>query len=158
GIKVPGLGPLNHPDAMSVFKVNLSTGQVEHRIKTGYLVGVDREGIKTVGGASPGALVVGTHGIYVSNATNDSISIINPDTGAIETQIELKVPGLERFRGILPFTVALAPDESRLYVACAGLNAVAVIDLKNRQLAGYLPAGWFCSRVALSHDGRTLFV
>ncbi len=158
GMKVPGLGPLNHPDAMSVFKVNLTTGQVEHRIKTGYLVGVDREGITTVGGASPGALVVGTHGIYVSNATNDSISIINPDTGAIDAQIELKVPGLERFRGILPFTVALAPDESRLYVACAGLNSVAVIDLKNKQLAGYIPAGWFCSRVALSHDGRTLFV
>ena len=87
-----GLGSPNHPDAMSVFKVNLQTGKVEHRIKTGYLVGVERDDIKTVGGASPGAVVVGRAHIYVSNATNDSISIVNPDSGAIEAQIELLVP------------------------------------------------------------------
>jgi YVTN family beta-propeller protein len=158
GLKVPGLGSPNHPDAMSVFQVDLSTGRVQQRIKTGYLVGATRDGITTVGGASPGALVVGTRGVYVANATNDSITIINPRTGAIDGQIELTVPGLERLRGILPFTLALAPDESRLYVACAGLNAVAVIDLDRRRVAGYIPAGWFCSLVALSRDGRTLFV
>jgi YVTN family beta-propeller protein len=158
GLKVPGLGSPNHPDAMSVFKVNLQTGKVEHRIKTGYLVGVERDDIKTVGGASPGSVVVGSRAIYVSNATNDLISIVNPDSGAIEAQIELLVPGLERLRGVLPFMVALAPDESRLYVACAGLNAIAVIDLKTRKLAGYIPAAWFCSLVTLSRDGRHLIV
>jgi YVTN family beta-propeller protein len=161
GVRVPGLGSPNHPDAMSVFKVNLATGVVEKKIKTGYLVGADREGIATIGGASPGALAVGRRGIYVANATNDSISIIDPDGGDILSQIELTLPGLERFRGILPFTVALAPDESRLYVACAGLNAVAVIDLGAKRVArvaGYIPAGWWCSLVTLSRDARTLFI
>ncbi len=38
GVRIPGLGSPNHPDAMSVFKVNLQNGKVEARIKTGYLV------------------------------------------------------------------------------------------------------------------------
>ena len=50
GRKIPGLGSPNHPDAMSVFKVNLETGKVEAKIKTGYLVGQRRGDINTVGG------------------------------------------------------------------------------------------------------------
>jgi hypothetical protein len=77
GIRVPGLGSPNHPDAMSVFGVDLAAGTVVQRIKTGYLVGVDRDDITTVGGASPGALVAGRERVYVANATNDTISIID---------------------------------------------------------------------------------
>jgi YVTN family beta-propeller protein len=158
GLDVPGLGPLNHPDAMSVFKVDLPAGRVVEKIHTGYLVGADRQGIKTVGGASPGAVVAGKRAIFVANATNDSISIIDAATGKLDGHIELAVPGEERLRGILPFTMALAPDESRLYVACAGLNAVAVIDTRSRRVLGYIPAGWFCALVSLSADGQTLFI
>ncbi|MDR1989175.1 MAG: bifunctional YncE family protein/alkaline phosphatase family protein, partial [Acidobacteriaceae bacterium] len=157
GLQVPGLGSPNHPDAMSVFKVNLATGAVEQRIKTGYLVGVPRDGVTTVGGSSPGAVAVGRRGVYVANATNDSITIINPETGSVDGEIALDVPGLEHLRGVLPFTIALAPDESHLYVACAGLNAVAVINLATRHVDGYMPAGWFTALVALSGDGRTLY-
>ena len=158
GVRVPGLGSPNHPDAMSVFGVDLATGRVVHRIKTGYLVGVDRDDIKTVGGASPGALVVGRARVYVANATNDTISIIDAASGASVKEIALTVPGLERLRGVLPFGMALTADETRLYVACAGLNAVAVIDLAKQQLAGYMPAGWFPSMVALTANDRTLLV
>lgn len=73
-------------------------------------------------------------------------------------QVELLVPGLETLRGVLPFSIALSPDEQSLYVACAGLNAVAVVDLERRRLAGYIPAGWFCSLVRVSRDGKRLFV
>ena len=158
GKKIPGLGSPNHPDAMSVFKVNLVTGKVEKKIKTGYLVGVERDDITTVGGASPGSLVVGKKYIYVSNATNDTISIIDPDTGEVIGHIPLKVARLEKLRGVLPFGLCLSPDETRLYVACAGLNAVAVVDLKKRRLEGYIPAGWFCAFVEVSKNGRQLFI
>jgi YVTN family beta-propeller protein len=63
---VPGLGSPNHPDAMSVFKVNLATGMVEKKVKTGYLVGVERDDIQTVGGASPSSVAIGEKHIYVS--------------------------------------------------------------------------------------------
>jgi YVTN family beta-propeller protein len=157
-VRIPGLGSPNHPDAMSVFKVNLALGKVEQKIKTGYLVGAERDEIRTVGGASPGALAVGQKFIYVANATNDTISIIDSETDAIVSQVELKLPRMEKLRGILPFQLCLNADETRLYAACPALNAVAVIDLKARKVAGYIPAGWFCSIVRLSRDGRRLFV
>ncbi len=155
---IPGLGSPNHPDAMSVFKVNLVTGRVERKIKTGYLVGVQRDEITTVGGASPSSLVVGDKFIYVSNATNDNISIIDPETDTVVSQVDLKVPRMEKLRGVLPFGLCLSPDETRLYVACSALNAVAVLDLNRRQVLGYIPAGWFCSLVRISNDGRRLYI
>ncbi len=158
GVRVPGLGSPNHADAMSVFSVDVAAGRVARRIKTGYLVGVDRDDITTVGGASPGALVAGRARVYVANATNDTISIIDAASGARVSEIALTVPGLERLRGVLPFGMALTADETRLYVACAGLNAVAVIDLPAGRLAGYMPAAWFPSMVALAANDRTLLV
>lgn len=158
GKKIPGLGSPNHPDAMSVFKVNLGTGKVEAKIKTGYLVGQRRGDINAVGGASPSTVVVGNRFAYVSNATNDTISVIDVRDHRIVDQIELLVPGLETLRGVLPFSIALSADEQTLYVACAGLNAVGVVDLRARRLAGYIPAGWFCSFVYASRDGKRLFV
>ncbi|AMY08759.1 PQQ-dependent catabolism-associated beta-propeller protein [Luteitalea pratensis] len=158
GQSIPGLGPLNHPDAMSVFKVDLASGQVTQKIHTGYLVGADRDDIRTVGGASPGALAVARDRVYVSNATNDTITVLDAGTGKRLADIALNVPGLETLRGVLPFSVVLSPDQSRLYVACAGLNAVAVIDVHTRAIEGYVPAGWFAALVAVSVDGQRLYV
>jgi DNA-binding beta-propeller fold protein YncE len=158
GTFIPGLGSPNHPDAMSVFQVDLETGDILHRLKTGYLVGVERDDILTVGGASPGALAVGSRFIYVANASNDTISVIDAQSGALETDIELNVPGLEQLRGVLPFGCCLDAAEERLYVACAGLNAVAVVDTRARKPLGYIPAGWFCAFVQLVPDGRHLLV
>ena len=49
-------------------------------------------------------------------------------------------------------------DEKRLYIACAGINAVAVVETDRMQLLGFIPSGWFPARVAVSADGKTLFV
>ena len=158
GVRVPGLGNPNVPEAMSVFGISLDEGRVTARVKTGYLVGVDRDDLTTVGGASPGAVVVGRRFIYVANATNDTISVIDGAAGRIVREIEINVPGLERLRGVLPFNEVLSADERTLYVACAGLNAVAVIDLERNRVAGFIPAGWFASLVALTNGGRTLVI
>jgi len=158
GLRVPGLGSANHPDAMSLFRVDLAAGAVTARLKTGYLVGAERDGVRTIGGSSPGGVVAGRRWVYVSNATNDTITVVDAAAGAVAGEIQLDVPGLERLRGVIPFGLALSPDEARLFVACAGLNAVAVVDTGRRVVEGYIPAGWFTSAVAVSRDGRTLFV
>ena len=158
GVRVPGLGDANAPEAMSVFGIRLEDGRVTARIKTGYLVGAQRDDLTTVGGASPAAVVAGDRYVYVANATNDTISVIDAARGAIVREIELTVPGLERLRGVLPFGEALSPDGRRLYVACAGLNAVAVVDPIAGRVDGYIPAGWFTSLVEIANGGRTLVV
>ncbi len=160
GLQVPGLGDPNHPDAMSVFAVDLGTGTVRARVKTGFLVGAIREGMKTIGGASPGGVAAGARFVYVSNATNDTVTALDAASGAVVAEIPIDVP--RHFgpgqRGTIPFGLALSPDETRLYVACAGLNAVAVVDTAARTVEGFIPAGWFTSAVSMSRDGTTLFV
>jgi len=158
GLRVPGLGSPNHPDAMSLFRVDLASGVVTARAKTGYLVGAERDGRRTIGGSSPGGVVAGRRWVYVSNATNDTITVVDAEAGTVAGEINLDVAGLERLRGVIPFGLALSPDEGRLFVACAGLNAVAVVDTGRRAVEGYIPAGWFTTSVAVSRDGRTLFV
>ena len=56
----------------------------------------------------------------------------------------------------MPSGLALAQD--RLYVTEAGINAVAVIDRATQQVIGHIPVGWNPSAVALSPDGKQLFV
>src|SRR5207244_2410196 len=67
-------------------------------------------------------------------------------------------PALKGLRGVLPFGLALSPDEKVLYVACAGINAVAVLETDDGTVRGYLPTGWFPARLAVSGGGETLYV
>ena len=59
---------------------------------------------------------------------------------------------------MIPFGLALSPDESTLYVAEAGINAVGVIRLSDNAILGHIPTAWFPSKLAVSHDGKTLYV
>ncbi len=172
GLDVPALGDPNAPESFSVWAVDVSgnTPKVTHKIKTGYLVGEKIEGIPAVGGASPNSLVASDQFVFVSNGNNDCVSVIDPLQGKVVQNIFLKtLPELSKHRGVIPFGLALSPDKKRLYVAEAGINAVAVIDLsggdtfsKNvnaqAKVIGHLPVGWFPSKLAVSPDGNKLIV
>ncbi|MFK4980044.1 hypothetical protein, partial [Klebsiella pneumoniae] len=75
GREIPGVGSPNAPEAMSVFTINLATNKVVDKFKTGYQVGEMIEEVEVVGGASPNSIAVGKRYAYVTNATNDNISI-----------------------------------------------------------------------------------
>ena len=77
GRKIPGVGSPLHPDAMSVFTIDLQTNKVIDKFKTGFQIGQMIEDAEVVGGASPNSLAVGSKYAYVSNATNDNISVID---------------------------------------------------------------------------------
>jgi DNA-binding beta-propeller fold protein YncE len=156
GKQVPGLGDPNVPESNSVFVLDAksSTPTVLARIRTGLAIGN-----QSVGGSSPGAVVAGHDRVYVSNSAQDSISILDVRRDRLISTIRLEpAPGVGGLRGVLPFGLALNPDESRLYIACAGINAVAVFDTSRKVVLGYIPTGWFPARVAMSKDGRTLYV
>jgi DNA-binding beta-propeller fold protein YncE len=161
-VSVTGLGEMNAPEAFSVFTVSLADPdrpRVVARTKTGHLVGALVEGIPAVGGASPNSLVATEDNVFVTNGTNDNISVISLEKDTVVHTIYLKPDQrIRQFRGVIPFGLALSPDQQRLYVACPGINAVAVIDVQRLQVLGYIPAGWFPARLKVSGDGRMLIV
>ena len=159
GKKIPGVGSPHSPEAMSVFTMNLTTNKVVDKFKTGFQVGEMIEGAEVVGGASPNSIAVGKEFAYVTNATNDNISIIDYKKHKISGHIQIKVDKrIDKYRGLLPFGITLSKDEKTLYVALLGFNAVAVIDVATKITKGLIPAGWGPTRVQLSNDEKELFI
>lgn len=159
GKKIPGVGSPLAPEAMSVFTIDLATNQVIDKFKTGHQIGQMIEDAEVVGGASPNSIAVGSRYAYVTNATNDNISVIDYKTHQIAGHIPITVDKrIDRYRGLLPFGITLSKDEKKLYVALLGFNAVAVIDIATRKTTGLIPTGWGPARVLLSEDGKELFV
>jgi DNA-binding beta-propeller fold protein YncE len=104
------------------------------------------------GSGAAGIAVHGDH-VYVALSHDDSIAVVNGKTGSIEGSIELRIPGLESYRGITPLGLAFDAKSNRLLVAEAGMNAVGVIDPETRKVLGHLPVGWFPDAIAI-HDGQ----
>ena len=94
--------------------------------------------------------------VFVSNAYDDSVSIIDAVSLAVVAVIPMRLGGLEAYRGLLPIGLHYDAASKWLLVACAGINAVAVIDVDKRIVLGLIPTAWFPTRVA-TKDG-TLWV
>jgi YVTN family beta-propeller protein len=149
-VQVPGLGDPNVRESNSLCVVDVGTPsapKVEAFIRTGLPIGDRSEG-----GSSPSGVVAASGRVFVSNAGNDSITVIDAATNAIEKEIPIRIPGLESLRGVLP--VGLAYDERNgwLLAAEAGINAVGIVDTRAGRVLGHLPAGWFPTRIALDRD------
>lgn len=161
-ISVPPLGDPNALEAFSVFSVDLKDAnnpKVVAKIKTGHLVGAKVEGIPAVGGSSPNSIVATDKFVFVSNGTNDNISMISLKKDTVVNNIYLKPDQrIRQLRGVIPFGLALSPDQKRLYVAESGINAVAVIDVKDQKVLGHIPTGWFPSKIKVSKDGKKLII
>lgn len=121
------------------------------------------DGVRIVGGAHPRAIAVTPDGAYafVAMANVDRIAVVALDgaprvTGGLELRLFPKGP-----YGTQPTALALSRDGKRLYVALAGIDAVAVLDasspLRLKRL-GLIPTGDYPAALALSGDDRMLFV
>ena len=161
-MSVQGLGDMNAIEAFSVFAIDLEdtlAPKVVAKIKTGHLVGSMVEGIPAVGGSSPNSIVATDDYVFVSNGNNDNISVISTKKDTIVNTISLKPDErIKQFRGVIPFGLALSPDQKRLYVAESGINAVGVINVSDQKVLGHIPTGWFPSKLEVSNDGKTLIV
>ena len=89
-------------------------------------------------------------------ASNGSVSVINVKTGVVEKEIEV---------GLHPSGMAVSPDHSLLYVACANSDTISVIDtttdtvteeisvhIQKDTLFGSAP-----NALTISPDGKTLY-
>jgi YVTN family beta-propeller protein len=161
-ISIPALGDPNAIESFSVFAIDLEdakTPVVSAKIKTGHLVGALVEDIPAVGGSSPNSIVATDKYAFVSNGNNDNISVISTEKDTVVNTIYLKPDErIKQFRGVIPFGLALSPDNKRLYVAESGINAIAVINVADFKVLGHIPSGWFPSKVEVSQDGKKLIV
>jgi YVTN family beta-propeller protein len=156
---IPGLGSPLAPEAMSVFAIDLQQNRISSIFKTGRQIGHFLEDAEVVGGASPNSIAMGKQFAYVSNATNDLISVIDLQQLKVVTEFPIKVDKrLDKHRGLMPFGLTLNKAETQLYVALLGFNAVAVIDLKSKKTLGLIPTGWGPSRVLLSPDEKNIYI
>ena len=158
GKKIPGVGSPLAPEAMSVYSIDLQTNKVVDKFKTGFQIGEMVEDAEVVGGASPNSIAVGSKYIYVTNATNDNIGVIDYKNHKIVKHIPIKIdPRIDKYRGALPFGICLSNDETTLYVALLGMNALAVINTETEKTTGLIPTGWGPARVALSADNSEIY-
>jgi len=96
--------------------------------------------------------------LFVANAQSDTISIVETRTDKIAGTVLLRPEAAKHVTGATPNGMSLSPDEKRLYVTLGDMNAVAVVDIADREVDGYIPAGWYPSAVVTSADGHHLFV
>ncbi len=158
-LQVPPLGDPLSPEAFSVFAIDLKTNTVVAKIKTGTQIGQMLDGVPAVGGSSPNSVVATDEYVFVSNGHSDCVTMIDAKNLTKRAEIALSPePRLKNLRGLIPFGLAISPDQKRLYVAEAGINAVGVIDVPTQRVLGHLPTGWFPSKLQVSRDGKKLLV
>lgn len=161
-LQIPGLGPIQSEKAFSVWAVQVKNPlkpKVIAKIKTGNLVGDLVDGIPAVGGSSPNSLVAAGNYLFISNGNNDNITVLDSRRNRIVTHIKLSPhESLSKLRGLIPFGLAVSPDEKRVYVAESGINAVAVIDVSSLKVMGHIPTGWFPAKLKVTPDGQKLII
>lgn len=121
------------------------------------------DGVQNVGGAHPSAIAVSKDGryAYVCMTNVDRVAIVSllgipRVVGGLQLRLFDKAP-----YGTQPDAIVRSPDGKRLYVALAGMNAVAVLDSTDpRKLhrLGLIPTGWYPSALAISPTGRYIYV
>jgi YVTN family beta-propeller protein len=165
------------PKTSSVSIVNVPTGDgARAALVRSVYVGQELDETEQVGDTHPSAMAQvssgGRHYLYVTKSNSDSLGIIElrrTSAGKVEAVTRpdfdltpLKVAGVKPpVRGAYPNAIVVSRDQARAYVAEAGINAVAVLDVRNPArpvLLGRVPTAWYPSAVELSGDGRTLYV
>ncbi len=128
-----------------------------------------------VGDTHPSGTAICTNGaasfLYVTKANSDSLGIVSltnyrrlpdVDLSPVNVAYTNSVSGdTHKVHGAYPNAIVVSPDNTRAYVAEAGLNSVAVLDLTNPaspKVIGRIATGWYPTALSLSGDGKTLFV
>jgi len=114
-------------------------------------------------GKHPVALAVSSDDkwLFVANSGSDTVSIIDLDAGRVRTNVRTAMSLLAPV-GSLPNALALTADNKTLYVTNGGNNNVCVVDLGDNpaeaQVKGFIPTAYYPSAVAVSSNGKELFI
>lgn len=122
----------------------------------------ERESLKPTKTVSVGSLPSGITfhpdgRLFVAVSGSDSIAVVAP-TGTIR-KIKVGI-GIDAPIGSSPVSVSVSRDEKRLYVANAGNNCVAVLDVSQgkEKVAGFIPTDRYPSLAKETPDGKKLVI
>jgi hypothetical protein len=121
------------------------------------------DGTNSVGGAHPSAIAVSKDGryAYVCMTNVDRVAVVSLLGGPrVVGGLQLRLFDRSPY-GTQPDAIVRSPDGKRLYVALAGMNAIAVVDARNPlklHRLGLIPTGWYPTAIAVSRTGRFLYV
>lgn len=165
GKKVPGLGDENSVQGSSIWTYDVhdrTRPANTAKLHLGTRITEVRNG--AVGGTAPTGLAAGDDAVYVSLAHEDSVVKVSADGKRALGEVGLTPFHGKAFedvkgrplRGVMPSGLALR--DGRLYVAESGIDAVAVVDVATMRVVEHVPAGWNPSAVAVSPNGKTLYI
>jgi len=153
-VDVPGLGDPNVPESNSLCVIDVSDAASPKPVK--FIRTGEPFGPHSLGGSSPSGVTATASIVYVSNANQDTVTVIDAAKLEVRATIPLHIPELQHLRGVLPIGLTIEEDSGWLLVAEAGINAIGVIDTKTDKLLGHFPAGWFPTATAIREG--TLYV
>lgn len=105
-------------------------------------------------GASPVGMLLNADQskLFVANAGSDTVSVVDTRTDKVVDTISLRPNQLRGLPGAGPTGLELSPDEKTLFVTLGDMNALAVVNLRTRNLQGYIPTGWLPTAVVQQND------
>ncbi|WP_433965580.1 bifunctional YncE family protein/alkaline phosphatase family protein [Tunturiibacter gelidiferens] len=150
-------------NASEVVELDLKTGVVGRKLA------LLKPESSTAAGTHPCALQMSGDGrtMYVALANRDAVAAVNVDRGqfAVRGYFDTRLPHQTYF-GAEPEALALSPDGSRLYVANAITDAIAVLDTRKLSAKvakvgmveplGFVPTEWMPMSIGLT--GGKLYI
>ncbi|MGA2237096.1 MAG: phosphoesterase [Terriglobales bacterium] len=92
--------------------------------------------------------------VTLSNTDFDFVVALDLKNGKMERLYHVNLQNLSGHAGAVPQAIALSADGSRLFAACASLDAVAVFDTRetDHEISplGFIPAEWYPSALAIA--------
>ncbi len=155
GGRRPHKGEKTEPSAGSDVAVDAQSMPLTGTVSVLDLTGTPRQTEQIIVGLHPSELLLAPdqQHLYVSNVGSDSVSVIDPATRRVVATLDTKADPSMPW-GSLSDGLALSADGQMLYVANAGINAIACIQLdKPSQPLRLIPAGWYPGRIVRARPG-----
>ncbi len=150
-------------NASEVVELDLKKGAVGRKLA------LLKPSVPTVAGTHPCALEIAADGktMYVALANRDAVAAVDVGAGqfSVKGYFDTRLPGQSYF-GAVPGALALSADGSRLYVANAITDAIAVMDTRKLtakaatkgmiEPIGFVPTEWL--PMSMAFTGGKLYV
>ncbi|MEO5923361.1 MAG: bifunctional YncE family protein/alkaline phosphatase family protein [Bryobacteraceae bacterium] len=155
---------LFHPDGRSYFVSSWAEGSViQYRTSTGEEIGRIRvaphpTGMVLSDRKIPDDETAPPMRLFVAAANTNNVFAIGIDRSDVMKQVDILNIGFSPGQpaGMTPTALTLSKDQTRLFVACSNVNAIAVADISESRsrLAGFIPVGAYPAALRLLPDSR----